>query len=151
MERETHHDPGKTPATMWMPAILLLAAALSIGPIASLRHGVQSQAAKMEQGEGYAPLVLRGETVANAPAEIISDAPFSIWRQLVTVLAAILIASFALFPDWLGRTTHELGESLASRAMWPIRVIHTGCIGDYVAWFVFGTAAYGLFLIVKCR
>ena len=105
----------------------------------------------MQESEGYAALVLRGESIP--PTTIDAPAPFIelIWRQLLTAAAAIALAAVSLFPQILGGRSSKVLGDLAEKMLWPIRAIHTGRIGDYVAWFVFGTAAYGIFLIWQYR
>lgn len=149
MDSETGGTHRHTPATMFVPALLLLVGAIVVAPLTDLRACVEPQAKRMEDGRGYNALVLQGQPLpAEAP---IRGEPFpSIWRSIVTVIAAALLALAALFPKALGGASDRVGNILAT-LLQPLRAIHSGKVGDYVAWFIFGIGAYGAILLFKYR
>lgn len=150
MNRETHGHPVGTPATMFLPALLLLALSLVLPLSSGVREWIETMALRMTDAEGYRDLVLHGNSAAlTAVAHPSTEFP-SYWRELTTVALAVLLALAALYPSALGRAGNAVSNALG-RAMHPLRAIHSGRIGDYVAWFVFGVAAYGAFLLIWIR
>src|SRR5581483_523836 len=149
MDSETGGTHHHTPATMFVPALLLLTIAIVVAPLTGLRGWVEPQAKRMEDGRGYNRLVLLGEPLpAEAP---VHGEPFpSVWRSFVTAAAACVLALAALFPKSLGTASDRLGRVIAA-LLQPIRAIHSGKVGDYVAWFVFGIGVYGAILLFKYR
>lgn len=150
MERETQAKSAGTPATMILPAIFLLALSIVLALSGNVREWVETMALRMTDAGGYRNLVLNGNSAAlTAVARASSDFP-SYWRELTTCGLAIALAMAALYPSALGRGGQAV-SNMFGRFMLPLRTIHSGRIGDYVAWFVFGVAAYGAFLLIWVR
>jgi multicomponent Na+:H+ antiporter subunit D len=150
MERETDGHSRRTPATMLLPAFLLLGLALVVALSGTFRDAVESMSLRMTSPEGYRALVLHGDSAAlSLVAPSSSEFP-SFWRELTTAGVAILLALAALYPSALGRPGQLVSQALGT-AMRPLRDLHSGRIGDYIAWFVFGVAAYGGFLLLSAR
>jgi hypothetical protein len=77
-------------------------------------------------------------------------APTAAFRleNAITILVALSLAGLSLFPVILGsRLNWLLGRGLIA-VLRPLRKLQSGNVGDYVAWFVFGIAAYGALLIL---
>lgn len=150
MDRETQGRPGRTPATMFLPAAFLLALSTSVALSGTMRESIETMTLRMTDAEGYRSLVLRGSSAAlTAVANSSREFP-SFWRELTTAGIAALLALAALYPGALGRAGEVISKTLG-KAMRPLRAIHSGRIGDYVAWFIFGIAAYGGFLLLFSR
>ena len=150
MDRETGGPPGKTPAMMWLPAALLIGGSLCVALPGRFRAAVEHAAYGFENTRDYQATVLREplpahQIVIHHPE---SFAPF--WRELLAAAAAVALALAALYPRALGRAGTLTSRALG-RAMHPFRAIHSGRIGDYIAWFVFGVAAYGAVLLLRVR
>lgn len=147
MKREMHTPSSRPPATMWLPALLLLIAAIAITPATGLARRVLAQAHAFQQTDRYQALVLEGKDPPR-PADSADPAisASDIGRKLVVLAAAFGLAALALFPNALGRpVSRPMG--LAIMVLFkPVRLMHSGRIGDYVAWFMFGLAVYGLIL-----
>lgn len=150
MDRETQGKSVGTPATMFLPALLLLAFSLVLAISGDMRESIETMALRMTDAEGYRDLVLHGNSAAlTAVAHSSMEFP-SYWRELTTTALAVLLALAALYPSTLGRAGAAVSNALG-QMMRPLRAIHSGRIGDYVAWFVFGVAAYGAFLLIWIR
>jgi len=65
-------------------------------------------------------------------------------------IGAVVLAAVVLRPARLGHPG-EIAERALARIMAPIHALHSGRVGDYVAWFVFGIAAYGGYLLLATR
>lgn len=149
MERETEGQHHKTPATMWIPAMLLLLGALGVGCFGELRQGIKRESRRMEDTRGTIARVLRDEPLA-ASAEV-EDGPYvsSVWRPAVAAVAAVLLSLYSLFPHVVGKRMAKQIGTVFEAAIRPLRAIHTGRVGDYAAWFILGIAAYGGFLVFR--
>ena len=71
----------------------------------------------------------------------------SIGKQVIALSIAVLLALLALFPNVLGSARKSLG-GLVDLSLRPLKALHTVRIGDFVAWFIFGIAAYGAILLL---
>jgi multicomponent Na+:H+ antiporter subunit D len=150
MKRETEGQQQKTPLTMWAPALALLVLSASLCLWPGFRTALARDAARMQDTRGYGTLVLRGQPLPQAQPPAIEMFP-PMWRAVIAALVAIALALAALFPRAAGgRVGKTIAHGLVC-ALRPIRAIHSGKIGDYVAWFVLGIAIYGGCLAIGCR
>ena len=96
----------------------------------------------MLDARGTAAHVLEG---APQPAPEVQEEPWAkdAPRSFLNVAIALLVAALALFrhklPSWLRAT----GATIWTPPLRALRTLHTGRVGDYVAWLAFGTAAFG--------
>ena len=65
-----------------------------------------------------------------------------VWALAVTCGAAGL-AAFGLWRRRLPAALRERGGRALAPALEGLRALHSGHVGDYVAWLTFGTAALG--------
>lgn len=138
---ETQKRHEHIPPTMFIPAAVLVVAGLLLG-LANLAPSAITAAARFENTNGYATHVLDSRPMPPSPPA--PYVPVEIWTGLLTVMAAIAIASIHLFSP----RTRKLWATLAA----PLRLlhrVHSGHVGDYVAFLTFGMACFGL-LCVYC-
>jgi multicomponent Na+:H+ antiporter subunit D len=148
MDRETGHGGHRTPATMFLPAVLLLGVAVVLVIPATFRSSVEEAAHQFQDVHGYRDLVLNPSAWAKGSFEPTTEKTLpSYWRELISAGVALLAAAWALWPKRIGRVSQMIATAL-SYLMRPFRAIHSGRIGDYIAWFVFGIAAFGGFLLL---
>jgi multicomponent Na+:H+ antiporter subunit D len=128
--------PGPTPLTMAAAIALLLAGGLAIGFV----PGAGPAAAAFVDHHAYVATAL-GHVAPAAP-----EPPDTAWKVsgvllgLLTAAVAVLIAVAGLY---LRRMPAWLRASLAG-----LHRLHSGHLGDYAAWLVFGAAAFaGLLLL----
>jgi multicomponent Na+:H+ antiporter subunit D len=143
MNRETQGPKRRTPVTMFLPALVLLSLSIIIALPGQLRSSIETLSLHMTDAEAYRALVLQGVPSGFGMRATPSTNFPSFWRELATGLCAMLLAWAGLYPSVLGRMANALKALIH-----PIRIIHTGRIGDYLAWFVFGVAAYAGFLLL---
>lgn len=144
--RSEEEEPrDRTPATIFVPAALLIAASLAIGLIPGLAEAVQSAAERFAAGPAYLDAVLSGAT----PPPVHHPPPYSAPPQaflysVAALLLALGLAALALFGERLagGRPAAFLAR-LGDTVFGPLHDLHSGHIGDYVAWLVVGVAALG--------
>ncbi len=141
MKRETNKSRKVTPATMWVPAVLLLLLAMALGAYKPLPNAVRRYAAQFQQPANYAAVVLDG---AKMPQSDIAPSRWSgsVWPQVLTVLLGIGLALAALLPRSLRPVGSARVGTALKKGMRPLRRIQSGRIGDYMAWFALGVAVY---------
>jgi len=149
-ERETSGGQTRTPAVMSGTAAVLVFAALAIGFVPQLKVGARKAAVDMTDTAGYQSRVL-DRTPLPPPAPVrtpVEAGEFA--RGLATVLAAVALAAAALFQRRLPRAARAASRSL-SAGIEPLRKLHSGHIGDYIAWLTVGVAAMGGLLTLAFR
>lgn len=137
----------KTPWTMLAVPIVLLGIAIWIGMSGSVWHGIERAAHAFTDRQYYVAAVLH-----NVPRPL-PQAPFEprtaqdVGINLGVTLAAIVAAFMGLYrdhiPQMLART---FGNPLKR-----LRGLHSGIFTDYVAYMMFGIAAYTVYLVVAAR
>jgi multicomponent Na+:H+ antiporter subunit D len=95
----------------------------------------------------YAAVVLDHRAVPPAPPEAWHTTTSSIVWATVTLLGSVGVGFVSVYRNrFPAAVTRALGAVLA-----PLRAVHSGHVGDYVAWLVFGTAVIGGLFAVTIR
>lgn len=147
MQPETEPSHRRTPATMWLPTLILLLAAVVPALWPDFRAGVAAQAVRFQMSRARAAWVLRERPLAAPRDRVDAGGEISIWRPILVVGAAVLLAAAALFSTTLANWTGTGWGKILRAGMDVIRGMQSGKIGDYVAWFAFGLAAYGAWFL----
>jgi multicomponent Na+:H+ antiporter subunit D len=135
-------DRDRTPATLLVPTVLLVTAPLVLGVVPGVADRFLDAAAAFVAGPSYHDAVLgSGGAAPGAPAFVAHASAF--WIAALTAAAAVAVAALALASERPGAGFLPGAGRLAERAVSPLRAIHTGHAGDYVAWSVLGMAAVG--------
>jgi multicomponent Na+:H+ antiporter subunit D len=135
----------RTPSIMLITPAVLLAAGLVLGLLPGLSSDVQRAVHQFEDRRSYAAAVLeRGPTIAERPIEPEPLSVLGVWYGLASTGGAVAVALLALFRR---RIVPAAVRRRAVRVLGPpilrFRTLHSGHVGDYVAWFVLGLAALG--------
>ena len=120
---ETDLERGRTPWPTVVTGTTLLVLGLAWGLVPGLIDAATHAAARFTDHAGYAASVLQG-AAASAPAPAGEAPTAAAW--LYGLASGVLAIAFALL-----RTMPE----------GPLRALHSGRIGDYVAWTAVGAAA----------
>jgi multicomponent Na+:H+ antiporter subunit D len=148
---EERDERDHTPAMMVLVPGALLVAAIVAGLIPGAVPGVQRAAAEFIEHHAYAAWVLHGvhASLPRVPATHV-DAE-SVLVDIGSVLGAVALAALGLF----GR---PLREALPARISGParagvhaLRAVHSGLIGDYIAWWTLGAGTLGTVCLVALR
>jgi len=134
---------GSTPASMWATAALLIAAAFVSGLIPQLAGRVEVAAEHFVDRRAYADLVLAGvppPEVGLPPAESSFKGALI---GLASAVAAGMIAAAGLWHMRLPRTITRGATALLGPPFARLRALHSGHVGDYVAWLTVGVAVLG--------
>ncbi|MFI6452717.1 complex I subunit 5 family protein [Streptosporangium amethystogenes] len=149
-ENEEPETPGplpRTPVTMLVATGALLAVGAAVGLVPALATGAGHAARLFADRDGYLAQALYG-----APARALPEPRVAGWSGLglllgtVSVLLAVAVAATALYAG------PALARSRPGRlvgVLVPLRGLHSGHIGDYVAWLFFGMAVLALVVAVS--
>lgn len=139
---ETGPGHERVPAVMWAPMIALLLFGIGISFVPHMRSFLEVAARRFQDQAGYEAQVLEHSSLPTPmPGPLQSVLP-GIIRGLVSTFLAVLLALIVLFRHRLPGLRH-LPDRIYMKAMHPFRAIHSGIIGDYVAWLTFGVALMG--------
>ena len=150
-EPETSEARDTTPPLMWIAAAALLGVSLLAGLIPDLSVRFAPAADLFLNRPAYADLVLRGVMPHVAPlppgASLLDGAVIG----LLAAISAIVTAALGL---WHDKFPPSIGQ-LISKSLGPpfavLRKLHSGHVGDYVAWLTVGVAFLGGLLSIALR
>jgi multicomponent Na+:H+ antiporter subunit D len=133
--------PGERPniPVMVAMATVLALAGLAIGALTGFAAHVQEAAHMFVDRAGYAGHVLDQRLPPPPEPESWRTTTQSVVWAVVTVCGSFAVGYASLYRD---RLPSGVSSALA-RVLQPLRAVHSGHIGDYVAWLTFGTAAIG--------
>jgi multicomponent Na+:H+ antiporter subunit D len=133
---------GEIPATMFVPALVLLLLGLAVSFIPGLRNETQSAAMRFMDEGAYQQQVLQQAAPPQyqPPAEESLLVP--IIRGVVATFLALVMAGLVLLPHPLRKGIDGFSGGV-SFILRPIRILHSGHMGDYVAWLTAGVAVIG--------
>ncbi|MGC2657582.1 MAG: proton-conducting transporter membrane subunit, partial [Bryobacteraceae bacterium] len=134
---ETHAGHDRTPATMFVPAAVLVTAGLLFGFAPSLKTVTVEAAQRFENSSAYAAHVLDGTPMA--PYVFKSSVPTDMLASLLSVFGALAIAGLDLASARIRETSKKLAAPLRL-----LHKLHSGHVGDYVVFLMLGMASFGL-------
>ncbi|MDQ3752672.1 MAG: NADH-quinone oxidoreductase subunit D [Actinomycetota bacterium] len=150
-EPETSEARDTTPPLMWTTAAILLGVSLVAGLIPDLSVRFEPAADLFLDRDAYADLVLRNVTPHHAPLP--SGAPL-LEGALIGTVSAVCAAVAAALGLWHARLPSTI-TGLFTRSLGPpfaiLRGLHSGHVGDYVAWATAGVALLGGLLTFTLR
>jgi multicomponent Na+:H+ antiporter subunit D len=143
-ETETVGSRERTPAVMFVPALLLGAAALALPFVPGLLAGSEAAAEAFTDRAAYVEEVLGGETrpIPEAPAHA-GPKPEELLPGFFSVIGAVGLAAFTLVRNRLPDRWRRATWGSAGRVVVGLRNLHSGHPGDYIAWLTFGVALLG--------
>jgi multicomponent Na+:H+ antiporter subunit D len=138
-ERETAGRMGRLPATMLAAPVALLVAATLVGTLPVVGRVAGEAGARLVDGAGYRAAVLDGgQGVATATAPIAWH-PSEVGIGLATTAAAVVLALAAVHAERLPSALRRTAD--VRPAVVALERLHSGHVGDYVAWLLLGIAA----------
>jgi multicomponent Na+:H+ antiporter subunit D len=141
-QAETLAPHERTPVTMVAPAVVLMAAAIVIGLVPGLVHAVEHAAAHFRDHAAYARAVLSGAArFADTEPSRLTATDFL--YGTVSALGAVAVAAAALFGRGLAGALPRPLVGGADRGLSVLRELHSGHVGDYVAWLTVSLAGIG--------
>jgi multicomponent Na+:H+ antiporter subunit D len=150
LDEETDTETGDderhdvTPAVLFVPAAVLLAGALALGLIPGVAEAALRAATVLMDRAAYVAAVLHG-AAGTAPTVTAPEPPGALdflYAALSTV-GAVSVAGVALFHERLPAIAPRGLARGAGAVIWRIRLLHSGHVGDYVAWVTVGVSVFG--------
>jgi multicomponent Na+:H+ antiporter subunit D len=141
---ETESGHQQTPFWMWAPAVVMVVGGLMSGLAPGLREGALMGAQRFENSAAYSARVLEDVPVHLKPPQVGEG-----WNWVV----GLLVLAAALSTAAAHLTSKGFRESVRP-IVGPLnllRRLHSGHVGDYVAFLTFGIAAFGLACIFTFR
>lgn len=135
---ETTDKHQHTPAIMFIPAAALLVLGVVVTFLPSIRHHAEVSARVMQDQSGYAARVLEHATLPAPPGKPEEPLHTSILRGIAASFGAVALAAMSLFRQKLRMNINVIDEAAK-----PLRYLHSGHVGDYVAWLTFGVVCFG--------
>jgi multicomponent Na+:H+ antiporter subunit D len=140
-DEEPEGEPERPALLLALPAAALAATALALGAIGTLTPHALRAAEQFTDTRAYASAVLDGRATHVGERERPPTSAESVAWAVVATGGALGLAAFGL---WRRRVPRVLRAGrLLVPALDGLRGMHTGHVGDYVAWLTFGTAALG--------
>jgi multicomponent Na+:H+ antiporter subunit D len=140
-ERESEELP-RVPFTMLLPIVVLLAGSLAVGAVPAIGRAVSTAVVQFLDGHGYVAAALQG-TTGTSPAPL-PEAAWTTTGVVLGLVSAALATGLAALALWAPRLPDVLRA--AARPVTPLlgglRRLHSGHVGDYVAWLFVGVAAF---------
>ncbi|MDX3076216.1 complex I subunit 5 family protein [Streptomyces sp. MI02-7b] len=146
-EPEIHDPRRRLPAPMVaVPAVLLLCS-LAVGVVPSAGAALASAGAAFTDHAGYLAAAF-GPASPAVPAVPVPPAHWNTAGVLLGLLSTALAVAVAAAAVWgpgltgaLPGRARSLATAATQRAVLPLRRLHSGLPGDYVAWLTVGVAA----------
>lgn len=124
----------RTPWPMLAPGAVFLALSLAVGLAPDLASAIHPHAVRFEDRHAYQAAVLGGPSPPLALAPPPHPAPAGAITGAAAAALAVALALLGLRP----RAARAI-----DRALGPLRALHSGHPGDYVAWLAAGVAGLG--------
>ncbi len=142
-EDEQRIERDVTPPLMLIvPAVLLLGAVV-VGLIPGVVPAIERAATHFADHAAYATWVLRGQPAHYPPAPPSHTETFDYLYAVASTLGALAIAALTLFGAPLRRRLPAGVERPPRAALTALRRLHSGHIGDYIAWWTAAAAMLG--------
>jgi multicomponent Na+:H+ antiporter subunit D len=150
-EHETRGERDSTPALMLLVPGALLATALVLGLIPGAIPGVERLGAMFVRHSAYSAWMLSGTHIALPvlPPSHVSSEDY-LYGALATV-GALMAAAVGLFGRPVRASIPTLLRRPGEVAVAGLRGLHSGHIGDYIAWWSAGVSLIGGVCLVALR
>ncbi len=137
------------PITMALPIVLLLAGALAVGIVPGIHSAANRAGAMFDSSFGYVAQAL------DRSHSVVSVAHPSNWTGLgiglgfLSALLALVVAAAGIYGSALARRVPRV--KLLNAPVTALHRLHSGHVGDYVAWLMFGIAMLAGFIGLPLR
>jgi multicomponent Na+:H+ antiporter subunit D len=129
--------------TMTLPIVVLLLGALALGLVPGVHAAAEHAASMFTDGTAYAQEALTGRTAAVAPDVAVGNWNLTgVLLGLLSTALAVAIAAAGLY--WRRYASVRAAGAAGATLMRPLRAVHSGVVGDYVAWLVVGVVGFAV-------
>jgi multicomponent Na+:H+ antiporter subunit D len=140
---ETRDVRDHTPVLMMVVPAVLLAAACLVVFIPGALDGVQRSAARFTDHAAYAKWVLGGAHIHWPAVEVSHIEPLDVVYAVIAIALAVGAAALGLFGRPLLEALPDPVRNPSGAALRTVRHLHSGEIGDYIAWWTTGASVLG--------
>ena len=130
------------PATMFVPTLALLLLGFAISFIPGIRREVQLAGMRFMDQPAYQQQVLEHAPSPQYQAPPQESLMPGMIRGGVSTILAFLVAGLVLLPHPLRHGIDDFSGGV-SFILRPVRILHSGHMGDYIAWLTAGVAVIG--------
>jgi multicomponent Na+:H+ antiporter subunit D len=132
-----------SPQLLFGPAVALLAVAIGVAFTPRLGDHATRWAQRLEDRQAHAAEVLAGKLPPAVPPVPVHAgiAPYA--YSLASLAGAVVFALFGLYRQRLPGLVRGWAGRLLDPPVTALKALHSGVVGDYVAWLTFGVAALG--------
>ncbi len=148
---ETREDQDHTPPLMLVVPGVLLAASVVAGIVPGAIPWVARSAARFVDHPAYAQWVLHARSVHWPPAPATRVETLDLIIGLLTLAAAFAVASAGLFGRPLLARLPQRVHAGGRGMVLSLRGLHSGHIGDYIAWWTTGAGLLGGVCLLALR
>ena len=140
-----------SPPLLFAPALALVLVGAGLAFTPGLAGRATQWAQRFEDRPAHAAEVLRGVVprAAAAPAFHPGAAPYV--YGAISTLGALGFAGFGLYRRRLPVAVRRWANRVLGRPAETLKALHSGVVGDYVAWLTFGVAALGGLVALVAR
>jgi multicomponent Na+:H+ antiporter subunit D len=149
-DEETVSRDHTPPLMLAVPAVLL-AGSIVLGLVPGVVPGIERAAAHFHDHAAYARWVLGGHPAQFVPASTSHIETFDYLYAAGGTIGALGLAALTLFGYRLLRRVPSALIGPPRTALTALRRLHSGHIGDYIAWWTAGAAALGGASLVLLR
>ncbi len=145
-QREVEREPRRSDWVMLVPTAALVLGGVGLSLVPGLEDHVVHAAAVFQDRQSYAATVLQGREVHESVGSLalLKLPAGSVAWGLAAVIGSVALALLALYRHrLLSQGARERALELTGGGLNVLRSLHSGVIGDYVAWLTFGVAAFG--------
>ena len=150
-EGEERAPRDRTPPLMVLVPAILLAAALVLGLVPEAVDAVQRQAARFTDHAAYGVWVLGGHGVPWPHVSIAGTSAQDLELGVLTLAGVIAVAGLGLFGGPVAEIIPRTLRRATRSGVRAVRVLHSGHVGDYIAWWTSGVALIGGISLVALR
>jgi multicomponent Na+:H+ antiporter subunit D len=148
---ETREDRDHTPPLMLIVPGVLLAATVVAGLVPGAIPWAVRSAARFADHPAYAAWVLHGRTVHWPPAPSTHVGATDLIVSLLTLAAAFAVAAAGLFGRPVLARLPARTRAGGRGVVLSLRGLHSGHIGDYIAWWTTGAGLLGGVCLLALR
>jgi multicomponent Na+:H+ antiporter subunit D len=148
---EERSERDRTPPVMIIVPAVLLLAAIVMSLIPGAVPGVQRAAAQFVDHRAYAQWVLHGVRISLPRVAADHAGALSVLVAVGSLLGAVALAALGLFGRPLREALPDRISVPARTGLRGLRALHSGHIGDYIAWWTLGAGTLGAVCLLALR
>ena len=147
---ETEALHARTPFVMLVPIVALVVVGMGVALTPGLASGVEHAAARFVDSTAYAMHVIEGvgEPSAVEPELEVHISAGAIAASVATTVVGVGGAVLLMERRRVPRGVATILRAVSTTVVSPVRSLHSGHVGDYIAWLTVGVALFGGILAV---